>query len=108
MAYYAIAMAGIAAVLQRSGRRPAIDLVLKSLEHFAAITRAMGDRGLWNDAHRLYYDRLLAPGRDRRTGQRSSARWRRSRRADNSFGLHIAMMRPRSISAALSQRTSAS
>jgi hypothetical protein len=61
MAFYAIAMAGIAAVLQRSGRRPAIDLVLKFLEHFAAITRAMDDQGLWNDADGLYYDRLLTP-----------------------------------------------
>ena len=61
MAFYAIAMAGIAGVLQRSGRRPAIDLVLKFLEHFAAITQAMDDQGLWDDADGLYYDRLLTP-----------------------------------------------
>ncbi|HXZ70645.1 MAG TPA: hypothetical protein VEH31_07225, partial [Streptosporangiaceae bacterium] len=61
MAFYAIAMAGIAAVLQRSGRRPAIDLVLKFLEHFAAITDAMDSQGLWNEADGLYYDRLLTP-----------------------------------------------
>jgi len=61
MAFYAIAMAGIAGVLQRSGRRPAVDLVLKFLEHFAAITQAMDDQGLWDDADGLYYDRLLTP-----------------------------------------------
>jgi len=61
MAFYAIAMASIAAVLQRSGRRPAIDLVLKFLEHFAAITDAMDGQGLWDDADGLYYDRLLTP-----------------------------------------------
>ncbi len=61
MAFYAIAMAGIATVLQRSGRRPAIDLVLKFLEHFAAITEAMDGQGLWDDADGLFYDRLLTP-----------------------------------------------
>src|SRR5664280_2446299 len=54
-------MMGIAAVLQRSGRRPAIDLVLKFLEHFAAITEAMDAQGLWDEADGLYYDRLLTP-----------------------------------------------
>ena len=61
MAFYAIAMAGIAGVLQRSGRRPATGVVLKFLEHFAAITRAMDNQGLWDDADGLYYDRLLTP-----------------------------------------------
>ena len=61
MAFYAIAMAGIAGVLQRSGRRPAVDLVLKFLEHFAAITEAMDGQGLWDEADGLYYDRLLTP-----------------------------------------------
>ena len=61
MAFYAIAMGGIAAFLQRSGRRPASDLVLKFLEHYAAITEAMDAQGLWDDADGLYYDRLLTP-----------------------------------------------
>ena len=61
MAFYAIAMAGIAGVLLRSGRRPAAGVVLKFLEHFAAITKAMDDQGLWDDADGLYYDRLLTP-----------------------------------------------
>jgi len=61
MAFYSIAMAGIAAALQQSGRRPANDLVLKFLEHFAAITEAMDGQGLWDDTDGLYYDRLLTP-----------------------------------------------
>ncbi|MGD0603438.1 MAG: hypothetical protein ABSA53_07530 [Streptosporangiaceae bacterium] len=61
MAFYAIAMAGIAGVLQRSGRQPAVDLVIKFLEHFAAISAAMDDQGLWDEADGLYYDRLLTP-----------------------------------------------
>jgi hypothetical protein len=62
MACYAIAMAAIAAVLYRSGRRPSNDLVLKFLEHFAAITEAIDDQGLWDEQDGLYYDRLLTPG----------------------------------------------
>jgi hypothetical protein len=61
MAFYAIAMAGIAAVLHRSGQRPSNDIVLKFLEHFAAITDAIDGQGLWDDADGLYYDRLLTP-----------------------------------------------
>ena len=61
MGFYAIAMAGIAVALQRSGRRPVAGLILKFLEHFAAITRATDDQGLWDDADGLYYDRLLTP-----------------------------------------------
>src|SRR4029077_2243795 len=61
MAFYAVAMAGIAAVLNRSGRRPAGDLVMKFLEHFAAINEAMEGQGLWDDGDGLYYDRLLTP-----------------------------------------------
>jgi hypothetical protein len=61
MAFYAIAMAAIAGVLQRAGQRPAVDLVIKFLEHFAAISAAMDDQGLWDDADGLYYDRLLTP-----------------------------------------------
>ena len=61
MAFYAIAMAGIAAVLHRSGHRPSNDLVLKFLEHFAAISNAIDGQGLWDDADGLFYDRLLTP-----------------------------------------------
>jgi mannosylglycerate hydrolase MGH1-like protein/glycosyl hydrolase family 63 len=61
MAFYAVAMAGIAAVLNRSGRRPAGDLVMKFLEHFAAISEAMEGQGLWDDTDGLYCDRLITP-----------------------------------------------
>ena len=61
MAFYAIAMAGIASILQRSGRRPARDLVLKFLEHFASIAEAMDRQGLWDETDGFYYDRLLTP-----------------------------------------------
>jgi hypothetical protein len=61
MAFYAISMASIAGVLYRSGRRPDTDLAIKFLEHFAAITGAIDNQGLWDDADGLYYDRLLTP-----------------------------------------------
>jgi hypothetical protein len=61
MGFYAVAMGGIAAVLNRSGQRPAGDLVLKFLEHFAAIRRALDGQGLWDEADGLYYDRLITP-----------------------------------------------
>ncbi len=59
VAFYAIAMAAIAGVLHGSGARPAIDLVLKFLEHFAAITEAIDGQGMWDDTDGLYYDKLL-------------------------------------------------
>jgi hypothetical protein len=65
MAFYAMAMMSIAEILHRSGRRPGTDLVLKFLEHFAAIKQALDDRGLWDEADGLYYDRLITPGGDR-------------------------------------------
>jgi hypothetical protein len=61
MASYALAMGTIALFLQRSGRRPAAGLVLKFLEHFAAIRSALGDQGLWDETDGLFYDRLIAP-----------------------------------------------
>ncbi len=61
MAFYAMAMATIAAILQRTGMRPATDLVLKFLEHFAAIKQALDDRGLWDENDGMYYDRLITP-----------------------------------------------
>jgi hypothetical protein len=61
MGFYAMAMADMAAILHRTGQRPSTDLVVKFLEHFAAIRDALGSRGLWDDADGLYYDRLVAP-----------------------------------------------
>jgi len=60
MASYALAMGTIALFLNRTGR-PAADLVLKFLEHFAAIRTAIRDKGLWDDADGLFYDRLVTP-----------------------------------------------
>ncbi len=59
MASYALAMATIAAVLHRSGQPSGSDLVVKFLEHFAAIRSAMEGQGLWDDADGLFYDRLI-------------------------------------------------
>src|ERR1700722_10289237 len=61
MGFYAVAMATMAAILNRSGERPATDLVLKFMEHFAAIRGALDSQGLWDEADGLYYDRLVTP-----------------------------------------------
>ncbi len=61
MGFYAMSMATIAVVLNRTGQRPAFDLVVKFLEHFAAIRDAIDGQGLWDEAAGLYYDRLITP-----------------------------------------------
>ena len=61
MAFYALFLAGVAALLSRSGRRPTGDLVMKFLEHFAAIRTAMDSLGVWDETDGLYYDMLLTP-----------------------------------------------
>jgi hypothetical protein len=61
MGAYAIALGAIATALNRSGQRPAGDLVLKFMEHFAAIRDALASQGLWDEADGLYYDRLVTP-----------------------------------------------
>jgi hypothetical protein len=62
MAFYAMAMMSIAEILHRTGHRPGTDVVLKFVEHFAAIKQALDNRGLWDEADGLYYDRLTTPG----------------------------------------------
>ena len=64
MAFYAMAMATIAEILNRTEQRPGTELVLKFLEHFAAIKQALDNRGLWDEADGLYYDRLVASSGD--------------------------------------------
>ena len=59
MGMYALVMGTIAAILNRSGQRPGDDLVLKFLEHFAAIRRSMESRGMWDEPDGLYYDRMV-------------------------------------------------
>jgi hypothetical protein len=61
MAGYALSMATMASILHSSGRRPALDLVQKFLEHFAAIRDALDGSQLWDEADGLFYDRLLLP-----------------------------------------------
>jgi hypothetical protein len=61
MGFYAVAMGAMAAILNRSGQRPAQDLALKFLEHFAAISDALDGLGLWDEQDGLYYDRLKTP-----------------------------------------------
>jgi hypothetical protein len=61
MAFYAIAMARIAGVLYRSGHHGSSDLVVKFLEHFAAIGDAIDNLGMWDEQDGLYYDQLITP-----------------------------------------------
>ena len=64
MGAYAIALGAIASILNRSDQRPASDLVLKFLEHFAAIRDALTSQGLWDETDGLFYDRLITPSGD--------------------------------------------
>jgi hypothetical protein len=60
MGFYALGMAAIATILNNRGR-PATDLVLKFLEHFAIISDAFENQGLWDEADGFFYDRLRLP-----------------------------------------------
>ena len=63
MGFYALSMAAIASILNTRGR-PATDLVLKFIEHFALISDALESQDLWDEADGFFYDRLrLAGGR---------------------------------------------
>jgi hypothetical protein len=59
MAFYALNMAVMAALLNRSGQRPCADLVLKFLEHFAGINAAIDRQAMWDEVDGLAYDRLV-------------------------------------------------
>jgi hypothetical protein len=61
MAAYSLAMCAIAAILRQAGKRPGTDLILKFLEHFAAIRAAMDSQGMWDDGDGLFYDKLVTP-----------------------------------------------
>ncbi len=61
MAAYALAMCAIAAILRQAGKRPGVDLILKFLEHLAAIRGAMDGQGMWDDVDGLFYDKLVIP-----------------------------------------------
>ena len=60
MAAYALTMAVIAALLNRT-TRPATDLIVKFLEHFSLIAEAMEAKGLWDEEDGFYYDQLRRP-----------------------------------------------
>jgi hypothetical protein len=58
MGFYALTLAGIAAILNRSDHRPTGDLVVKFIEHFTLIAQAMDDLGLYDEEEGMYFDRL--------------------------------------------------
>ncbi len=63
MGFYALSMAAMASILNARGR-PANDLVLKFLEHFALISDALESQDLWDETDGFFYDQLrLADGR---------------------------------------------
>jgi hypothetical protein len=59
MAFYSLGMATIAYVLDKDGKVPTTDLVLKFIEHFAAIRKAIDSEGMWDETDGLFYDRLV-------------------------------------------------
>ena len=61
MGFYAIGLGRIATVLNQAAHRPTADLVLKFLEHYAAIRDALASQGLWDETDGFYYDRLVTP-----------------------------------------------
>jgi hypothetical protein len=61
MAYYALAMAAIAIELDLAHQRPTDDLVLKFLEHFALVRKALNSLGLWSEEDGFFYDQLEGP-----------------------------------------------
>jgi hypothetical protein len=62
MAFYALSMATIATILLKAGgRRAGADLVLKFLEHYAAIAQALQEQGMWDAADCMFYDHLCLP-----------------------------------------------
>ena len=69
MASYALSMAAIAVDPEPRTARPATDLVLKFLEHFALISEAIEEKGLWDEEDGFYYDQLRRPDGIGRAGQ---------------------------------------
>jgi hypothetical protein len=60
MAFYALSMAAIAAILNTPSR-PTDDLVAKFIEQFALISEALQTQGLWDEEDGFFYDRLWRP-----------------------------------------------
>jgi hypothetical protein len=62
MAFYALTMATIATILLKAGgRRGGADLVLKFIEHYAAIAQALAEQGMWDAEDGIFYDKLSLP-----------------------------------------------
>jgi hypothetical protein len=61
MAFYALAMAAIAAILYTRGR-PATHQVHMFLQHFSRISDALHHQDLWDEEDGFFYDRLRLPG----------------------------------------------
>jgi hypothetical protein len=62
VAYYSLAMVAIAVKLREADHpRPTDDLVLKFIEHFALVRKALNSLGLWSDGDGFFYDQLEAP-----------------------------------------------
>ena len=59
MASYALSMATIAGILHGLRQRPALDLVQKFLEHYAAISDALDTSGVWDERDGMFYDRIV-------------------------------------------------
>ena len=60
MGFFALTMGAIASILNNRGR-PATDLILKFLEHFALISDALESQDLWDEKDGFFYDRLRLP-----------------------------------------------
>jgi hypothetical protein len=58
MGFFALSLGTMASILNRSGQRPATDLVVKFLEHFALVSEALENLGLYDETDGLFFDRL--------------------------------------------------
>jgi hypothetical protein len=67
MAVYSLVMGIMASLLNRAKVRPAGDLVLKFLEHFALVRSALNGLGLWNEEDGFFYDQLMDPDGEHQT-----------------------------------------
>ena len=58
MAFYSLGMPTIAYALDNTGKGTT-DLLIKFVEHFAAIRQAIDNEGMWDETDGLFYDRLI-------------------------------------------------
>ena len=58
MGFFALSLGTMSSILNRSGQRPATDLVIKFLEHFALVSEALENLGLYDETDGLFFDRL--------------------------------------------------